>query len=122
MADPSFGRVGIYIRESSRSLSERATEHFNDAESFSKKSHIIKHWINSHPDLDTSQPFLTVKPVGAHFRLPGHDHSDMIALPIEKIRTRCRFVMEARERFCIKNYNSVKLLTVKEIESGLNLK
>ena len=64
----------------------------------------------------------TVKPVGAHFRLPGHEHSDMIALPIEKIRTRCRFVMEARERFWIKNYNSVKLLTVEEIESGLNMK
>ena len=38
MADPSFGRVGIYIGETSRSLSERTTEHFNDAESFSKKS------------------------------------------------------------------------------------
>ena len=57
MADPSFGRVGIYIRESSRSLSERATEHFNDAEFFSKKSHIIKHWINSHPNMDTAPPF-----------------------------------------------------------------
>ena len=24
---------------------------------FSKKSHIIKHWINSHPDLVTTPPF-----------------------------------------------------------------
>ena len=64
----------------------------------------------------------TVKPVGAHFRLPGHDHSDMVAMPIEKIRTKCRFVMEARERYWIKKYNSVKLLSVEEIESGLNMK
>ena len=41
-ADPSFGRVGIYIGETSRSLAERVTEHLYDAESFYKKSHIIK--------------------------------------------------------------------------------
>ena len=64
----------------------------------------------------------TVKPVGVHFRLPGHTHSDMVALPIERVRTKCRFVLEARERYWIEKYGSVKLLTVQEIESGLNIK
>ena len=30
---------------------ERALEHMNDARSFSTKSHIIKHWMTTHPDL-----------------------------------------------------------------------
>ena len=64
----------------------------------------------------------TVKPVGVHFRLPGHSHSDLVALPMERVRNKCRFVLEARERFWIQKYNTVKLLSVEEIESGLNLK
>ena len=44
-------REGIYIGESSRSLHERALEHVRDAKSFSVKSHIVKHWMNSHPTL-----------------------------------------------------------------------
>ena len=32
-------------------LHERSVEHVRDAESFSKKSHIVKHWISSHPEL-----------------------------------------------------------------------
>ena len=63
----------------------------------------------------------TVKPVGVHFRLPGHSHGDMVALPIERVRSQCRFVMEAREKFWIKKYDSVKVLAVEDIESGLNL-
>ena len=63
-----------------------------------------------------------MKPVGVHFRLPGHTNSDMVALPIERVRTKCRFVLEARERYWIEKYGSVKLLTVQEIESGLNIK
>ena len=62
-----------------------------------------------------------MKPVGVHFRLPGHSHSDMVALPIERVRSQCRFVMEAREKFWIKKYDSVKVLAVEDIESGLNL-
>ena len=64
----------------------------------------------------------TVKPVGVHFRLPGHSHSDKVALPLERIRSKCRFVLEAREKFLIKKYNAVKLLPLEEIESGLNIK
>ena len=45
------GRDGIYIGETSRSLHERALEHVKEGESFSHKSHIVKHWINTHPEL-----------------------------------------------------------------------
>ena len=64
----------------------------------------------------------TEKPVGVHFRMPGHAHSDMVALPIERVSTQCRFVLEARERYWIKKYNVVKSLSVNDIESGLNLR
>jgi hypothetical protein len=37
--------------ESSRSLHERALKHVRDAQSFSTKSHIVKHWMTSHPSL-----------------------------------------------------------------------
>ena len=46
-----YPREGIYIGESSRSLHERALEHVRDAQAFSAKSHITKHWMNSHPSL-----------------------------------------------------------------------
>ena len=39
---PSHPREGIYVGESSRSLHERASEHVQDAQSFSAKSHIVK--------------------------------------------------------------------------------
>ena len=45
-------RMGIYIGETSRSLHERALEHIKDAEGFCPKSHIVKHWMTSHPELD----------------------------------------------------------------------
>ena len=64
----------------------------------------------------------TTKPVGVHFRLPGHHHSDLVALPIERVRTKCRFVLEARERFWMEEYNVIKRLPVEEIEIGLNIK
>ena len=57
VADPSLGRVGIYIGETSRSLAERCTEHFSDAASFSKKSHMVKHWMLTHGEMDTMPPF-----------------------------------------------------------------
>ena len=40
-----------HIGKSSRSLNERALEHVRDAQAFSAKSHITKHWMNSHPSL-----------------------------------------------------------------------
>ena len=57
MADPSLGREGIYIGESSRSLAERTSEYFHDAETFSKKTHKIKHWMISNGEMETMPPF-----------------------------------------------------------------
>ena len=48
---PPIPREGIYIGESSRSIHERAIEHVRDAKTFSTKSHIVKHWMTSHPSL-----------------------------------------------------------------------
>ena len=39
----------------------------------------------------------TKKPVGAHFRSAGHSHADMVVQTIEKVRSKDRFVLEARE-------------------------
>ena len=64
----------------------------------------------------------TRKTVGVHFRSPGHTHSQMKFLPIEKVRCRDRFVLEAREDFWIKKYEAVKSGEVDIIEHGLNLK
>ena len=60
VADPSpspMGRVGIYLGETSRSLHERAKEHVNDAKTVHAKSHIVKHWLESHPDLNDPPTF-----------------------------------------------------------------
>jgi hypothetical protein len=43
-------RKGVYIGETSRTLHERANEHFRDAKDFSEKSHMIKHWLSSHQE------------------------------------------------------------------------
>ena len=63
----------------------------------------------------------TQKPVGVHYRLPGHSHSDMVFLPIERVHNRDKFVLEARESFWIKQYSSVKTKPVDQLEHGLNL-
>ena len=51
------GRLGIYICETSRSLAERRGEHHTDNLAFSKKSHVIKHWMTSHRDLQRPPAF-----------------------------------------------------------------
>ena len=55
--NPVASREGIYIGESSRSLFERSIEHHNDAKTMSKKSHMVKHWMLTHPDSDTIPAF-----------------------------------------------------------------
>ena len=47
----------------------------------------------------------TTKPVGRHFRLPGHDSSHMKFLVFEKVFSRDRHVLEARERFWREQYD-----------------
>ena len=64
----------------------------------------------------------TAKPVGVHFRSAGHTQADMVVQPMEKVRSRDRYILEARERFWIGRYSSVKTQTVEVDEHGLNLK
>ena len=62
----------------------------------------------------------TVKPVGAHFH--NHNpHTDMVMIPIEKIRDNEPFLREARESYYIKKFSALKTMPVTEIEHGLNL-
>ena len=64
----------------------------------------------------------TVKPVGRHFRLPGHDpHGDLVMLPIEKISDKEPFLRKAREAYYINLFSTQKKQSVFEIEHGLNL-
>ena len=64
----------------------------------------------------------TNKSVGVHFRSAGHSHSDMSMLQIEQVRSSDPFVLEARERYWIQKYQSVKNQAVDVVEHGLNLK
>ena len=62
----------------------------------------------------------TVKPVGCHFRLPGQRaERDLVMIPIEKIED--PYIRKAREAFYINKFNSLKRLSVTEIEHGLNM-
>ena len=64
----------------------------------------------------------TVKPLGRHFRLPGHEpQRDMLMLPIERVTGGDIFLRRARERVNIVKFNTEKRLSVFEIEHGLNL-
>ena len=47
--NPPQSRQGIYYGESSRSLHERTLEHIKDAKNFDEGSHIVKHWMITHP-------------------------------------------------------------------------
>ena len=44
----------MYIELTSHLLHEHVVEHMRDAENFSPKSHIVKHWMTAHPDLPCS--------------------------------------------------------------------
>ena len=73
----------------------------------------------------TTQPCQedTTKPVGRHFRLPGHEpNCDLVMLPIEKIGDKEPFLRKARESYYIKLFSAQKKLSVFDIEHGLNLK
>ena len=50
-------REGIYIGENSRSLYQRSREDVRDSIEFKEGSHIIKHWLNSHPETTSRPPF-----------------------------------------------------------------
>ena len=44
----------------------------------------------------------TTKPVGQHFRQPGHAVCNMKALPIEHVRSKDPWIRTVREKFYIK--------------------
>ena len=46
-------RVVVYIGETSHTIHERSMEHVSDARFFSSKSHILKHWMSVHPELNS---------------------------------------------------------------------
>ena len=64
----------------------------------------------------------TSLPVGAHFRLPGHSHSDFKMIPFEKISSKDPFVRKIRESWYIDQFKTVKKDDIHKIEHGLNLK
>ena len=41
----------------------------------------------------------TTKPVGVHFRSPGHSHANMVFLPIEKIRSKSPRILPKEKGF-----------------------
>ena len=62
----------------------------------------------------------TDKPIGRHFRLPGHTpHRDLVMIPIEKVSD--YYMRKVRENFHIRRLDTIKRLSAREIESGLNM-
>ena len=55
--------AGTYTGETSRSLFERAGEHYKDAKNLDKDCHIIKHWFLDHPSEVRAPTF--------HFKIIG---------------------------------------------------
>ena len=64
----------------------------------------------------------TDKPVGVHFRGPGHvPQRHFRFLPIEKVRGKDPFIQLARESFWIERLGSLKTHNGGDIHIGLNL-
>ena len=62
----------------------------------------------------------TDKPVGRHFRIPGHNtNQDLVMIPIERIED--PFIRKAREALYIKKFKTLKRLSVTDCEHGLNM-
>ena len=57
-------RKGVYVGESARSIHERAAEHWSDCTSRKEDSHMIKHWLTSHQELQ-EPPAFRIKVVGS---------------------------------------------------------
>ena len=50
-------QTGVYVGETSRSIFERAGEHWRDACSGKEESHMVKHWQATHPELESMPKF-----------------------------------------------------------------
>ena len=64
----------------------------------------------------------TDKPVGVHFRRPGHvSERDFRFLPIEKVRGKDPFIQLARESYWIERLGCLKNHNGGDIQFGLNI-
>ena len=50
-------KIGVYVGESARSIFERAREHGGDYIGMKEDSHMVKHWLTSHSDLQEPPMF-----------------------------------------------------------------
>ena len=62
----------------------------------------------------------------SHLRLTptslwGYTSANLVFLPIEKVVSKDKFVLEARETYWLRKYDCMKTNTVHEIEHGVNL-
>ena len=64
-------------------------------------------------------PTDTTLPVGVHFRLPGHSHTDLQFTPIEKIQSKDPYVRRIREMLFIQQFETLKGKGTDTIEHGL---
>ena len=48
---------GVYVGESARSIYERAKEHWADRVGQKEDSHMVKHWLDEHADLQEPPKF-----------------------------------------------------------------
>ena len=86
-------RKGIYIGESSRSLFERSREHHVDAEDFKPGSHMVKHWMTTHPEDDSCPQF--------NFRIIG-TYKDCLSRQVTealKIHTSCDELLNSKNEY-----------------------
>ena len=56
-------KEGVYVGESARSIFERANEHRGDVQGRKDDSHVVKHWLSSHQELN-SPPKFRIKVIG----------------------------------------------------------
>ena len=84
-----------YVGETGRRVCDRVQEHRGSATNPSEAN--------------------TNKPVGKHFRLPGHGLKDMNILPIEKLQSNDPWIRKIREKFYIQRLETLE-------PSGLNKK
>ena len=57
-------KSGVYVGESARSIFERAGEHHADMINKNEDSHMLKHWLSSHPEAE-EPPNFKIKVVGS---------------------------------------------------------
>ena len=96
------GPTYVGVVSDKRPVRERAREHFGSTI-----------WP-SHRDTD--------KPVGVHFRGPGHvPQRDLSFLPIEKVRSKDPFVRLARESFWISSLGTLRKHDDDNVQFGLNI-